>query len=229
MLKFLIFFLPFITSFIVQAQTFTVTPNPASIEVDLNTASNPYEIVAESMIQNNTSDTLYLKWERIVNDKPDCWETSVFGVWIQSPPFVDSSEFDLYPNNDGFLSVYAFIDSEAGNSNAGEAEVVLKITNLHDATDTLLVEFNFLATGNNNCTTGISEIEYEALQIYPNPITDFFNLSETQDVEYLMVYNMMGNQIYQYNVTPSQNYDVGDLPYGVYLITDVTHFFERYI
>ena len=218
MLKYLIFTLSSITSFIVQAQTFTVTPNPINIEVDLNTAPNPNEIIAESIITNNTGDTLNLKWERITNDKPDCWETSVFGVWIQSLPHIDSLTFDLNPNMEGLMNISVFTDLMGGVPNAGEAEVVLKITNLNNPTDTLLVEFNFTVTGDNNCSTRISEIEDKLLQVYPNPMTDFFNLRGAEEIEYLMVYNIIGDQMYKYNVTPGQRYYTGELPNGVFII-----------
>ncbi len=196
MLKYIIFFLPFFAYSLSQAQNFTVTPNPISIEVDLNTTANPYEIIGESIITNNTSDTLKLKWERIVNDKPDCWETSVFGVWIQSLPHIDSLEFDLNSNNDELLNISVFTGLMGNDPTTGEAEVVLKITNLYDSTDTLLVEFNFLITGDNNCITGVSEIEYESLEVYPNPVNENIIFeSEVIEIESVNIYDLFGNVI----------------------------------
>ena len=199
-------------------QSFSVTPNPVNMEVDLSTASNPIDIVAEAVISNHTTDTLRLKWERVVNDIPACWTSSVLGVWIQALPFVDSLNFNLLPNGEGHLNVSAFTAFADGTPTSGEAEVVLKVTNLDSPSDTIQVVYTFSATGATSCVTSTNEIEQAQGTIFPNPAVDFFSLNGMTAVRFLRVYDATGACVRQYRAAPEQSFYVGDLPTGVYLV-----------
>ncbi|WP_156825854.1 T9SS type A sorting domain-containing protein [Lewinella cohaerens] len=205
-------------TFTAQSQNFTLSPNPIAVEADLETLGFPGGILAESIITNNTADTLFMKWDRILNDKPECWVTSVFGVWIQAIPTVNSLEFELLPNRTEHIDVLTFVDPQGDGPTAGEAEVVLKITNLNDAADTLLATYHFTVTGSVNCITSTSEIDDEVFKIYPNPSTDFFQLTETAAIQQLRVYDLLGQQVRQFEVIPNQYYDINGLPAGVYWV-----------
>ncbi|MGH1434330.1 MAG: T9SS type A sorting domain-containing protein [Lewinella sp.] len=218
MLKYLLLAPMLVFQTLAQSQSFTLSPNPVAVEAGLETLSFPGGLIAESFITNNTADTLYMKWDRIVNDKPDCWVTSVFGVWIQAIPTVNSLEFNLLPNRTEHIDVLTFVDPQGDGLTAGEAEVVLKITNLNDAADTLLVTYHFTVTGDVNCITSTSEIDDEVFKIYPNPSADFFQLTETQAIQQLQVYDVLGQQVRQFKVTPNQYYDMNGLPAGVYWV-----------
>lgn len=218
MFKYLLFVTILMLYTVVQSQNYTITPNPVFVEAAVETIGFPGEIRAESIITNNTSDTLYLKWERIVNDKPECWLTSVFGVWIQAIPTVNSLEFELYPNRAEHIDVSAFVDPEGEGPTAGEAEVVLKITNLNAPSDTLLASYNFSITGDVNCITSSSEIGAGHLGIYPNPSSGFFQLSAAGAIKQLKMYDLLGQQVRQFEVTPNQHYDIENLPNGIYWV-----------
>lgn len=203
----------------ISGQSFSVSPNPASGNVDLDVNPSTMEFFAAASITNNTSETLSLKWERIVNDKPECWETSIMDLVLQSLPYVDEHEFDIAPNSDDLpLLVFALL-SVNSDPTAGEAHVVLKVSNLDIPADTVIVDYFLTSTGQITCTTtGISEKEKNALNLYPNPSSDYIQLTETSAVQQLVVYNILGAPVKTFNVSASQIYNIAILPKGVYLV-----------
>lgn len=228
---FLIFFVATFSSAVV-AQNYTVTPIPASGSADLdNPATQPDDVVASAHITNNTSDSLFLRWERVVNDKPDSWNTAVCDVNLCYFPSVSTKDFVLPPNfEDGEMLVHAYPGLEPGGIEEngavpGEATVLIRISNLNDPADTLIATYNFTVTG--SPIVSISEVELEALKIYPNPASDYFRLTETQEIQQLIVYNVLGRQVKIFDVSSDQNYDISNLPNGVYLVGMIDRDQER--
>ena len=232
-----IIFLSVFTIFfsVLNAQNYSVTPNPASGTADLdNLATEPDDVVAYAYITNNTSDSIFLKWERIMNDKPGCWETAVCDPNLCYQPNKDTEEFGMAANqSNSDMLVHAYPGKKPGGidengADPGDATVVLKITNLNDPSDTTIVTYHIEVAGSpiGNCTVGLSELEFEALKIFPNPTLDFFRLTETQEIQQLVVYNILGNQVRQFQVSSNQNYYIADLPNGVYLVGMIDRDFE---
>ena len=217
----LILFFVSVFSSAITAQNFTVTPNPVYGEANTDDmGSDPDDVVAEAHITNNTSDTLFMKWERIDNTRPDCWETAVCDVNLCYFPTVSTMDFILTPNlTDGQMLVHAYTGGSPGSDpTAGDATIVVKISNRNDDTDTLIVEYNFSVTGSATCITSVSEAQREALKVYPNPASDYFRLTETQEIEELVVYNILGRKVKAFAVNNGKSYDVSQLPNSVYLI-----------
>ena len=205
------------------AQNYTVTPNPAAGSADLDDElSDPDDVFADAHITNLTSDTLFMRWERILNDKPDSWATAVCDINLCYLSHVSTKDFILTPNfTDGDMIVHAYPGMEPGGismygAEPGEATVKIKITNLSDASDTLIVEYNFTVTGSPILT--ISDVELEALKIYPNPASDYFRLTQTQEIQELVVYNILGRKVAAFAVNNGKSYDISNLPVGVYLV-----------
>ncbi len=63
MLKYLLFASMLMLCKVVQAQNFTLAPNPVFVETTAEAMGFPGEMIAESTITNNTSDTLYMRWD----------------------------------------------------------------------------------------------------------------------------------------------------------------------
>lgn len=221
MTRVLFFLFAFLQISFAQAQSFSISPNPAYGDADLD--ANPFtiEIVAEAFISNNTDEVLNLKWERIVNDKPECWFTAVSDPWLSSLPNSDSHKFEVAANSDNnSLYVTAFVNDLTGmNPAAGEAHVIVKVSNLDLPSDSVIVDFFITATGAEPCgTVGISEKEKNALNLYPNPSSDFIQLSENSLVNRLVIYNILGSPVLTFNTSANQKHDISGLPKGVYLL-----------
>lgn len=60
----------------------------------------------------------------------------------------------------------------------------------------------------------------DPITVYPNPVTDFIALTDNSDpsVAYMMVYNLVGKKVKEFEYTRGERYSVADLPKGMYLI-----------
>lgn len=56
------------------------------------------------------------------------------------------------------------------------------------------------------------------LKIYPNPASNFFKLKEVSGVTSIIVYNLVGRKIKQFQTHKNKAYTITDLPKGMYLI-----------
>ena len=56
------------------------------------------------------------------------------------------------------------------------------------------------------------------LKIYPNPATHFIKLKEVTGVTSIIVYNLVGRKIKQFQTEKGKAYSITDLPKGMYLI-----------
>jgi hypothetical protein len=221
MTRILIALFAFLQISFTQAQSFSIAPNPAYASADLDVNPFIFEFIAETDIVNNTSEVLYLKWERILNEKPECWLTSISDVNMSHFPMVSTGEFQIQPKSqNNYFNVHAFPMAFSGTSAAsGEAHVILRVTNLDIPSDTLLVDYYLTAIGDISCSvTGISQKEKNALNIYPNPASDFIQLTENSLVRRLVVYNVLGSPVVTFNALANQKFDISGLPKGVYMV-----------
>ncbi len=57
------------------------------------------------------------------------------------------------------------------------------------------------------------------LKVYPNPAIDFISLTEAKGVSKVIVFNLVGRAMKNFNVSyASDQFYVGDLPKGMYLV-----------
>lgn len=211
-----LFFL--ITCSLAMAQSFTVSPEVVEVAVDLDTVENVLDVRAPAIITNHSEGTLRISWERILNDKPDCWETSVFGVLIHTIPVTDSLSFELASQDEGYLDVFAHIGYDTWIPHSGEADVVLRLTNLDEPTDTLLVSYHFSVSGGASCVTSTATLEEEPTRLYPNPTADYFQLDTPIATHQLTILDLTGRPLRNLAVQPEGQYDISDLPSGIYVL-----------
>ncbi len=222
MIRFVLILLALFQMTQVNAQSFSITPNPTYGSVDLDENPSIFFFYAEAFITNNTSEVLTLKWERIVNEIPECWVTGVSDITLSTPPMVSYHQFTVAPNStDNRLAVDTYFTGESSfGATSGEGHVILKVSNEDIPTDTVLVDYFLSATGGETCSTlGISDKDKEAIEIYPNPSSDFIHLSENTFIESLVIYNLLGEVVLRFNASTNRKYDIAELPKGIYLVT----------
>ncbi len=57
------------------------------------------------------------------------------------------------------------------------------------------------------------------IQVFPNPATSYFSLTEVENVQKVLVFNLVGRKMKQYTeIAKDKQYFIGDLPKGMYLI-----------
>ncbi len=208
---------------VLTAQSFTITPIPTYAEANLQDASTyPGDVVAHAEITNNTSETLDLRWIRTELVMPTGWASGVCDINYCYDTDVSRRDFQLPPNGKGILDVHAYPGGIPGSLEngaiPGEAIIHVRVSDKNNATDTLTGIFNFNVTG--DPLVSVDEVELKKLSIFPNPTSDYFELSSLIDNEIatVAVHNILGSQVSLYNAS-DRRFDVGDLPNGMYLIS----------
>ncbi|MBX2891016.1 MAG: T9SS type A sorting domain-containing protein [Saprospiraceae bacterium] len=57
------------------------------------------------------------------------------------------------------------------------------------------------------------------LSIYPNPVTEFISVQDKNDVVgFLVVYNLLGKKVKEFEFAKGEQYSVAELPKGMYLV-----------
>ncbi|MBL7815713.1 MAG: T9SS type A sorting domain-containing protein [Saprospiraceae bacterium] len=191
------------------SQTLTITPGI------VNTSVNPdsFEVKGKATLKNTSAQTKRVVWQRNIISKPSAWQVLVCDInqcWT-SGVSVSPDTIVLAPNGTSNLDVYI---RPSGAS--GAATVELKATEVGNATNTVTGRYLFTSS------TGIKEYTYKgspSVRIYPNPTTDYFMLSDDNDVvERVIVYNIIGRQVKSYKAVNNTKYSVNDLPEGIYVI-----------
>ncbi len=57
------------------------------------------------------------------------------------------------------------------------------------------------------------------LSVFPNPTTEYISIQDNNDaVGYLAVYNLVGRKLKAFDFSKGEQYSIGDLPKGMYLV-----------
>lgn len=59
----------------------------------------------------------------------------------------------------------------------------------------------------------------DPIQVFPNPATNYFGITETKGVQKIYVFNLVGKRLKQFfDIARDKHYFIGDLPRGMYLV-----------
>lgn len=62
------------------------------------------------------------------------------------------------------------------------------------------------------------------IKIYPNPATEYISIDNTENVKELFILNLVGRKLKVIqNVEQDVQYDISDLPNGMYLVQIIDH------
>ncbi len=189
---------------------FEVHPNP----VDTMTTADTFDSPAKGKISNVSGDTVRLKWQRTqvflspgistaVCDPVTCWDT-----------IVSSKIFILGKDSSGQLTVHfynQFFDPAPGQPGSGI--VRLKITNLDNAADTLTVLYTF------NTITKTTELPAANVKLFPNPTTDFFRLTNAEEVASMRLFTIDGREVARFVHSADNTYSIANQPVGNYVLS----------
>ncbi len=189
------------------AQSFTVYPSPASVS---GLASEPY-FEAVSHVENNTSNELTLYWERIVNDIPADWNSSMCDNSQCYVPQVYLMDFTIGVGDESILDVRFY---PAGLVGEGEVEVLV-----YDPTDSLNTVVSHKYYGTATLPTDVEDLVEENFKVYPNPATDYIILPQNNSAQQAAIYNIAGQQIRLIDLqNGTERINISDLNRGLYLV-----------
>lgn len=61
-------------------------------------------------------------------------------------------------------------------------------------------------------------LEVPNIKVYPNPATEYIELSENSKVSKIVIFNLVGREMKRFDAYNGQKYYVGDLDRGLYLV-----------
>lgn len=205
----LLFFLIFSISLSAQV-TLKLTEPEGSTTV----LASDDDITAKGFIKNESEDTVTVMWKRNIIELKDGWETAVCDKNLcYVPSYGETSAADgtnlvLAPGEESNFDVHIYPDGTEGS-----AIVEVTATDITNAENTVTGRYEF-----NQMSTSTFNFKKTDIKIYPNPTVDFISLTDDNQVERLIIYNIVGRPVKLFDANYSNHYDVMDLPTGMYLV-----------
>lgn len=56
------------------------------------------------------------------------------------------------------------------------------------------------------------------IKVYPNPATEYIMVSENNQIDKVMIYNVLGKLVKTFDAESHKKYQIGDLPKGMYVV-----------
>lgn len=174
-------------------------------------------IIAKTTILNDSPEKKTILWERTVLSITDGWGTAVCDKNLCYDPSIEAFEFELDSMEEASISVYGY---PLGKEGATSVEI--KLTDANDPNNTVTGSFQVKSDG--FTTTNTRFVAKPNIKIYPNPTSQYISLTDATNVDRLMVYNIVGRSVKNFRATSSNQYDVSNLPVGIYLVRLVDRF-----
>lgn len=196
----------------------SLTPNP----VEASGVADPddlfFEIIGYATLKNEGTETVSIKWERVVVDMPGEWESLVCDFHQCYVAAVYSNIADnlglnepvvLAPGESSNLDVHAIPKGVTGSA---EIRIDVSLTN---EPDNIILSGTYLF--NASPVSSSKDLNKAKLAVFPNPATDYVEVQGAPAAGRLAIYNVIGRQMRSFNLAPGSRYYVGDLPAGLYL------------
>ncbi len=205
----LLFFLIFSISLSAQV-TLKLTEPTGSTTV----LASDDDITAKGFIKNESDVEVTLMWKRNIIELKDGWETAVCDKNLcYVPSYGETSAADgtnlvLAPGEESNFDVHVYPDGTEGF-----AIVEVTATDITNAANTVTGRYEF-----NRMSTSTTNLNKADIKVYPNPTIDFISISDADQVERLIIYNIVGRPVKMFDANYANHYDVMDLPTGMYLV-----------
>lgn len=161
---------------------------------------------------NNTSDTLYFKWQKVSESVPANWEASVCDNRVCYTTLKDSGTANpVLPGDSGYILLHLTAHVSYGTAIVRYAIWEINNPGLKDT-------LTFIMTVNG--PAAIKEEGECAFTIFPNPTSGIlhFNFSDDQEHE-ISIFNSTGAKIYSYASAGNFSFSTADLANGIYCIS----------
>ncbi len=189
----------------VDPSSFVLTGNPAQTDIS-----------SHITVTNTSSESINLFWSFRMTNNPPTWLTWVCDKNLCYTPATTScpaNKPNVLPVGESFdLQVHMSPQLVDGN---GDYEIKV----LDDQGNVLeVITGQFVISP----TTAVRENSTAKLSVFPNPTSDYFQISETPGLKYIELFNIVGNKVRSFDALPNKQYAVGDLTDGIYLVRMMT-------
>jgi hypothetical protein len=189
----------------VNAQTMlTLEPNPVSMVVK----SNDLDVAGKASLKNNSKDTLIVKWSRKIENITQGWSSAVCDKNFCYIPTIDTMKLVLAPGEISNMDIHVY---PMGIS--GSAKVTLRIEQVGSPDNFVSGAYFF-----NQTTPLKSDVEKDAIQLYPNPAQEYFMVTSPVVLGKIELYNITGDKAKVYYAYKNKRYYIDDVPSGIYMV-----------
>ena len=177
-------------------------------------------------IGNNTTVTKTYVWERTLNELPEGWSSAVCDANQCYLSHVETQEFDLGPGDIGTMDIHAYPGGNPGvlPGTAGTAEIHIRIWEKDNEENFEVGVYTYCVSDAPNSpincaeTTSTANLEEEQIKVFPNPTNNYIQLDENSLVQYLEVYNLIGERVANFRHINGVQHDISNLNNGMYLL-----------
>lgn len=187
----------------------TLKLNPDVVMMDVDPLE--FETVAHAFIRNTGTETVTVRWIRRVEAITMGWNSAIcdinacYSVNIDTTP--PEALLTLAPGDSSMLDVHVRpfgID--------GGAKIKVVIEDIANAENFVSGEFLF------NEVTSASDLRTESIKVFPNPASDYFQLTDYDRVNQVVIYNLVGQELRRFNSFPGARFNIGNLQRDIYLV-----------
>ena len=189
--------------------TISITPQVLSSSVN----PDSFEIRAKATIKNLSNVTKKFSWRRnimsltngwlsLVCDKNQCWAAAT------NDP---TDQIELTAGATSNLDVYIRPDRKMGS-----ATIEIKVFEVgNEANNSVTGRFLFSTL---SPVKSYNALPFSNIKLYPNPSMEYFQISENDTVDKVVIYNIIGRQLRIFKATDGNKYMINDLPDGMYIV-----------
>lgn len=214
MVRLLLFICVFILASVTVRAQITVSVDPGTFVLTGNPSQT--DIVYHVYVTNTSDQQVNLFWSRRITGAPIEWLSWICDNNLCFDPSVNSCPASK-PNivaPGGVMEIQIHLNPI---NTEGTSEYDLNI--IDDLGNVLATVDGQVLISN---STAVKDAADAQLSVYPNPTSDFFQVSDTQGLRHVEIFNIVGTKVRAYDATPQKQYYVGDLNEGIYLVRLVT-------
>jgi hypothetical protein len=204
-----IFIALILTSYLAHSQI-TLSLEPQSFI--LTGTPDQTDIAYHVKVFNTGNQTANVLWSRRVTGAPSEWWTWICDANLCYEPHVNSCP----PSKPNIIAAGDSIEIQLHmnpRSVEGTGEYDLTLTDMEGNPLATIDGQVFISTTSTSTAAGDLR-----LTVYPNPTSDYFQISELPGLKQIEVFNIVGTKIKSFTAAPNKQYFVGDLSEGMYLV-----------
>lgn len=190
----------------------TYSPDPLVFSADTTVVRAEYHFT----ITNNRTVAQEFWWNIDRGDSPEEWTYAVCDI---NQCYVDGLEAcpcSISCNLEGGES-FEFSIYLIANGTVAPADIMFNVTTDCDGDNVILeIPMEMSATG----TTSSIDLDSDLtdLRVYPNPSTQYFQITNDADVSKIVVSNIIGKKVIEEPHQKAESHDVSYLDKGIYLV-----------
>lgn len=202
----------FLFSFLVISVQAQLTYMPEVITASGEPTST--DIKADFEVANNTSEAISAYWTIDRGDVPAEWEFSLcdkitcYAYGVETSP---SSK----PNDFGANESFPFFSLHTRpNGVSGSYTATIIFYSTVNSTE-VYTEIPITITA---LSTSTIDIDVRDITLYPNPTSDFFQISNDDNIDYISVHSVLGKRVFETKHETDKAYNISDLNKGMYMV-----------